>query len=123
MPNQHKHKLVRPLSYLADKLPCGSDSVNPAIARYLHLVSSPPDFTDEEWNLLRDACNGWATELEPPETLQSGLALQVFEAIEFSNLDKKWGVDGEALVQRLKELSNLEAIATVYSIEIWWSNT
>lgn len=120
MPNQHRYKLVRPRSDIASQLPRGSDSVNPALERYLHLISTPPEFSESEWNLLRDACNGWATEMEPAEMLKSGLALQVSAAIA---LDKKWAVDGDALVQRLEGLSDLEAIATIYAVEVWWSRS
>ena len=122
MPNKHKFRLMRPHSELVNQLAGEYPlSVNTALSRYLHLVAIAPDFSESEWNLLYDACNGWATQMEPPDVLAQGLVLQVQDAIGFECLGEKWGVDTDRLIARLNTLSPVEAIAVIHKIERWWS--
>lgn len=123
MPSQHKHRLMRPHSRLVEQIPGEyPESVNVALDRYLRLVSVPPQFSTKEWNLLRDACNGWATQNEPPEILKDGLALQVENAMTLSGLAKKWKVDQPTFRQKIESLTELEAISVIHAIEKFWSS-
>lgn len=122
MPNQHRYRLMRPHSKLVDQLPGEyPESVNLAIARYLCLVANPPEFTEAEWNLLRDACRSWATQMEPPETLMNGLLLQVSDAMADEQLGGKWGVSRIELMAKLETLTPTQTIATIHAIERFWS--
>ncbi len=119
--NRHKFRLMRPHSKLAGQLPGEyPESVNTALARYLLLVSTPPQFTESEWNLMRDACNRWATSMEPPETLKGGLILQISDAMCDSQLGSKWRVSRPELMMKLESLTTAEAIATIHAIECFW---
>ncbi len=115
MADSHKYRLVRPHSYLAAQLPANyPNSVNAAIARYLRLVARPPQFSEAEWNLLRNACNGWATQHEPSVRFAQALALQVEKYLAEQN------IEAPGLVARLYSLSELDAIATIHAIELFW---
>jgi hypothetical protein len=125
MPNRHKHPTIRLASKVSNRLsqPSGAiASVN--LGRYFWLLGqSLPDFSEAEWNLLRDACNGWATTSEPPEILVQGLKLQVADVIANDFLDSKWQVDKDMLAEKLHKLTPLQAIAVVESIERWWARS
>ncbi|WP_374713122.1 hypothetical protein [Symbiobacterium terraclitae] len=45
---------------------------------------------------------------------------EVADGIRLDGLDKKWGVDGEALVKRLKGLDRLTCLALVDAAERFW---
>lgn len=123
MANQHKYKLIRPRSALLDALPGQyPESVNVAISRYLFLVSNPPKFSEAEWSLLKDACNGWWTQGEPPELLVQGLALQVDDAMTLEGLAAKWKVSSPDLRQKLENLTPLETMSVIHAVECFWSN-
>lgn len=113
---------MRPHSHLAEQLPGEyPESVNVGLSRYLCLLSAvTPQFTEAEWNLLYDSCNGWATQLEPPETLAQGLTLQVEDATREQGLYQKWNVE-PGLIDRLYQLTLLEAIAVIHKIEQFWN--
>lgn len=91
MPNQHKYRLMRPHSTLLDRLPGAyPESVSVALSRYLYLVSEPPLFSDAEWNLLRDVCNGWYTQSTPASVVLQELAFVVEDALQLRALDQHW---------------------------------
>jgi hypothetical protein len=79
-----------------------------------------PNFSEAEWNLMRDACNSWASIAEPPEIASQGLPLQIADAIEFERLDVKWQVGKQSLIAKLRALTPLQAIATLDAIERYW---
>jgi len=58
-------------------------------------------FSPREARLIVDACNGW---LPTPEFAHLIWA-EVDEAIKHDGLDEKWGVDGAALVEKMRSLS------------------
>lgn len=121
MSNRHKYPPMRPRVPLVDRLSgIYPASVNVALTRYVHLISKAPEFSEEEWNVLRDACNGWDSQNEPPETLGQAFILQVEDAISARQLDRKWSVDCSTLIPRLYALSEVEVIAALNAIEIYW---
>lgn len=77
-----------------------------------------PELSEAEWSLLRDACNGWAVE---PASAVAWLPLQVDDAIRLDELDRKWGVDGPALIERLRRLDYAGCLAVLDEIERWWA--
>ena len=123
MSGANKYPTLRLHSALYERLvePYGA-SANISISRYFWLLDSAlPEFSELEWSLMRDACNGWATSLESPDLLVQGLRLQIEDSIELESLDKKWGVDGNALLKRMELLNPVETLAVIHSIEKWWT--
>lgn len=68
-------------------------------------LSRPRHLTPEEENAVLDATLSWFI---TPETAQY-LWAEVEDAIRLEGLDRKWGVDGPALVEKLKRLCPAEA--------------
>jgi hypothetical protein len=75
-------------------------------------------FSLSEALLMADALNGvlldaWTKHL---------LWLSIEDAIRTDELDRKWGVDGDALVERLRSLSPTEQGMIAYRIQQAWEN-
>ncbi len=68
--------------------------------------------------LLCDAGNGLLSE---PQTMQL-LWAQVDDAIRLEGLDRKWDVDGPALVAQLRALTPGQAFAVTDAIERFWTS-
>lgn len=83
---------------------------------YTLLQRAMPKFSEPEASLIVDALNGTLSE---PHTAHL-LWAEIDDAIQLDQLDKKWGVDGPALVQRLRSLSPFEAMAVVDAAERFW---
>lgn len=122
MPNKHKYPTIRLKSSVCDRLSeVTGTAVSINLERYFWLLDATKiPFSEAQWNLLRDACNGWATTMEAPETLAQGLAIQVEDSIDFNQLDQKWRVDGKELVNALKVLKPIQSIAVIEAIECYW---
>lgn len=45
---------------------------------------------------------------------------QVADAIRHNNLARKWGIDGESLILRLRSYSYIQLLAIVDAVERWW---
>lgn len=76
-------------------------------------LSRPQGLTREEELAVMDATLAWHM---TPETAQY-LWAEVEDAIRLEGLDRKWGVDGLALVAKLKRLCPAEAWALVRSLK------
>lgn len=88
------------------------------IERYAELARrSLPELTEAEWNLVRDALNGWLPE---PAASVGWLAMGVRDAIKLDGLDDKWAVDGDALLERLEALDYAGCLAVLDAVERWW---
>lgn len=73
--------------------------------------------TEREALLICDALNGtWLQE----GTAARYLWAEVADAIELNRLDRKWDVDGQALVQKLRGLTLAQAWAVVDAVERFW---
>jgi len=77
-----------------------------------------PDFSESEWNLLRDALNGWTAE---PAASVAWLVMGVADAIKLGELADKWEVDGAALLARLEQLDYAGCCAVLDAVERWWA--
>lgn len=90
------------------------------LERYYYMIrSSTPAFSEAEARLLVDALSGIITE---PHTAHLLWAV-VDDAIRLGRLDEKWGVDGWALVQRLRhDLTPFEALAIADAVERVWNS-
>lgn len=77
-------------------------------------------FSPAEISLVIDACNGWATWMEPFDLLRLIWA-NVEDSIRLDGLDQKWEIpDPPGLVQRLKSLSPVEVLALCDAVERFW---
>ena len=75
-------------------------------------------FSSAELSLIIDACNGWW--ILSPEDCRS-VDHNVEDAIRLDRLDQKWGVsDSAGLIERLRGLTWLEAVALCDAIERFW---
>ena len=86
------------------------------LTRYYDLLRrSLPTFTEPEASLLMDACNGWHIEPHTAPLLWAQIADSLADG-----LAEKWGVDGPALVARLRALSYAQALAICDAVEVAW---
>lgn len=97
-----------------------SHRINQIADRYAEMLrrTSLPDMSEAEWSLLRDALNGVVHE---PAAMIAHLAHGVADAIRLDGLDRKWGVDGAALVAKLEALDYAQEVRLLEDIEAWWS--
>ena len=75
------------------------------------------EFTLAEVSLIVDALNG---AIMSPATARY-LWAEVADSISLDGTDTKWGVDGKALVQRLKGLNDMESMSVVDAAERFWN--
>jgi len=117
--------------HLRDVLDIGDDEQMPGLSarlaaivdRYGRLVADCPPLSRAQWCLILDACNGWATPMEPGETLLTGLPLEVADHVKLNNAGEKWNLSAaecERLVNRLAELTITEAVSIVERVERFW---
>lgn len=93
-----------------------SETARRDLDRYYNtLVRSLPKFSVEEASLLLDALNGCISEPHSVQLLWANIADAVQEGY-----DKKWEVDGPALVERLRKLSYAECMAVTDAVERFW---
>lgn len=81
----------------------------------LDLARAQVKLSEPEASLIVDALNGSFIEL----TLAQLLEWEIEEALQ-DGLAEKWGVDGEALVEKLKDYSLLQKMAICDSAEQFW---
>ncbi len=74
------------------------------------------DLSEAEASLVCDACNGTLFDATNLRLLWA----EVADAIRLDHLDAKWGVDGHALVERLRSLSPAQTWALVDAVERYW---
>lgn len=95
-----------------------STSLNRAIDRYREILRrARVDLTYAERDAVRDALRGWAA--EPAAMIAGGPALEVMDAIE-DGLAERHGVDGRALIEKLRALTFEQEVALVDSVERYW---
>lgn len=75
------------------------------------------DFTESEAMLITEALNGTVHDANTAAMLWA----RVDDAIKLQNLDQTYGVDRETLMQKLKSLGDLEAMAVVDAVERYWN--
>jgi hypothetical protein len=117
--------------YIGDKMaetlgPCGdgeflslSGRINQVTERYAETLrrAGLPEFSEAETNLLRDSLNGV---LHDSADSVRGVWMGIEDSINLDGLDKKWEIDGPALVEKLKTLRYDQDLALIEAIEQWW---
>jgi hypothetical protein len=96
-----------------------SHTVQECLGRYFYALQQTLksiDLSEQEWMLVRDACNGTLWERHTIPFLWGG----VEDAIKLDGLDRKWEVDGAALVGKLRALTYWQSLAVVDAVERWW---
>lgn len=91
------------------------------LARYYKLLDQvlpSLDLAREEASLICDALNG--TYLD--EHTYHLLWASIEDAVTMDHLDKKWGVDGPALVNKIREYSPPQTMALLDATERFWNN-
>lgn len=96
-----------------------SHRINQLADRYAEILrrNPPPELSEGEWSLIRDSLNGT---LHEPAAMIRGVWQDVEDGL-FDGLAAKWGVDGPALVARLRALDYAQEVALVERIEAWWA--
>lgn len=88
------------------------------LTRYYALLAGiTPKFTKAEAALIMDALNGIMLDQYTFRLLWA----EVADAIRMDNLDRKWNVDGESLVERLRSLHPAEMMALLDAVERAWN--
>lgn len=98
----------------------GAEAVQRELARYyglLRMELATVDLSGAECCLIADALNG--TLWEPVETTRL-LWASIDDAIRMDDLDAKWGVHGDKLVERLRALTPGQCLALADAIERAW---
>ncbi|MDA8212144.1 MAG: hypothetical protein M0021_09745 [Clostridia bacterium] len=72
--------------------------------------------TIDEACLIVDALNGSLMDANTARLLWANIA----DAVSMDGLDEKWSVDGPALVEKLRGLSDIQALAVVDAAERFW---
>jgi hypothetical protein len=95
-----------------------ADAIRRMVERYQWVTEADrPELSVAEWKLVADALNG---------TMFHGagqlgiLWAEIADAIKLEALDKKWEVNGAALVKRLRALTPGQLVATIDVVERFW---
>jgi hypothetical protein len=98
-----------------------SSSVIGCIAdRYCEMVRrSMPALSQHEWMLIFDSLNGVV--LSDSAQSVAGLWGGIEDSVNLDGLDKKWQVDGPALINKLRILSYPEQVAITDTAERFWA--
>ncbi|MDK2883320.1 MAG: hypothetical protein PWP58_1656 [Bacillota bacterium] len=72
--------------------------------------------TTREALLIADALNGILMDVTTVPLFWA----QIQDAIAVEHLDKKWQVDGQALVEKLRGLNEIQALAVIDAAERFW---
>lgn len=95
-----------------------SGSINRIADRYYEIIRrSRIDLSDAELAAVCDALNGWLA--EPAATISGGPALEVEDALA-DGLAERHGIDGRALLAKLRRLTFAQEVALVDSVEQFW---
>lgn len=98
----------------------GRRAVNQIADRYLEILrrTGLPTLTDAEQSALRDANNDvWQ---EPASTIRGSLWIGVEDSLP-EGLAAKWGIDGPALVEKLRGLTYEQEVKLVEQTEAFWA--
>lgn len=86
------------------------------IERYAEICwRARPDFSEDEWRVIREVCRELPNE---PASVVQLLPLDVRDCLVLRLVDAS-GVDGDALVEKLRRLSYPELVAVVDTAERW----
>jgi len=97
-----------------------SGRIGSVCERYAAIIAAHrPQLSDAEWNACRDALNG--TYLGDVEMLPTIVWATIDDADRLEGLGAQWGIDAQALAQRIRAMPRAELIALVEAVEQWWT--
>jgi len=97
-----------------------SGIINAAIDRLQYLLLlAEPKLTHDEWLLVYNTQSS-ATVMPPAQTV-SAIVSSVEDSIALDHMDREYGVDGPALVAKLRGLDRVGRMAVVDCAERWWA--
>lgn len=82
---------------------------------YKRALREVPLTVAEAW-LIVDTLNGTIMDANSARMLWAS----VEDAVKLDGLDKKWDVDGQALIEKLRKLNDIQALALVDAAERFW---
>lgn len=92
-----------------------SARINQVAAGYIELVrEATPALAEDEWMAVLDALNG--TALQDDTTLRHAWA----DVADATGLGERWGIDQDALVQRVRGMSRSQLIALREVVSAYW---
>ncbi|SFU94887.1 hypothetical protein [Alicyclobacillus macrosporangiidus] len=113
--------LIARLEQSAEVYEGRNDAIERALYRYFRLVddarrSLRERFSASEICAVMDACNGMM--LDRPHLIWA----EVADAIRFNHLDSKWEIDGQVLVNKIRELSDVDLYGLEEAIRRFWAH-
>lgn len=96
--------------------------INRSLERYFDLLARTRRelrqlFSDKEMDLILDALNGTAFF----DTFGIYLVQhEIADAISMDGLDRKWEVDGKAMLDKMNALTDAQKLALVDAVQCWW---
>ena len=113
------HDLVEEIAARSEN---ASGAIQVSLSRYLEILrwgrAELRDLlSDAEASLILDALNGT---LWPEVNTVAYIPLEISDAIRLNGSDKKWQVDGAALVSKLANLTYAQKCAIADASERWW---
>ena len=97
-----------------------SHTINRALDRYYEILRRERierQFSEAEWNALRDMLNG--TLSEPASMCAGSLAMGWADSLEDGIADK-WGLDPAGMACKLQALTYPQELAVIEAVERWW---
>lgn len=100
-----------------------SGAINKSLARYFALLQRSlaelrSQLSEPECSLILDATNGSAFS----DTISLNMLwADIEDAVNLDGLDQKWGVDGRALVAKIKLAGMAGQTALIDASERWWN--
>ena len=98
-----------------------SETITTIVRRYAELCRrDQPQLEVNEWKMVCDILNGiWLND----SASLSYVWAEVADACQLNHTDKKWEVDGAALVNKLRALTYGQLVALVDEVERFWFHT
>lgn len=97
-----------------------SGRIGSVAERYAAIIKAHrPRLTEAEWNACRDALNG--RYLGDVDMLPTVVWATIYDAGRLEGLGAQWGIDAQALAQRIQAMPPVEQIALVEAVEQWWA--
>jgi hypothetical protein len=97
-----------------------SGMLDAILGRYAEICKRElPDLSVPEWKAIFDVLNGcWM--VDRPEGIHTYLRMEVTDGIGLNELDKKWAINGKALIKKLEALTYAQAVAVWDAAERFW---
>lgn len=97
-----------------------SQVINGAVSRYIDIVRHHrPDFSKAEWRALCDGIGDTVLDTNFMRYGGQSLVLEMSVAHKMEGLVKKWGIDDQALINKLCKLDTASAMAVAHVLDMF----